>query len=519
MTLRAATAALACAGVAALAVAVLSACGGSSDGSGPPTLSWFVAIQPGGTIETVAERCSKESGGRYKVEPEFLPTDASQQREQLVRRLGAEDPSIDIIGMDVIWTGEFANAGWVEEWKGPLKQQVTEEVFSNVIETASFEGKLYAAPFNTNTQLLWYRKDLVPKPPDTWDEMIDQAEKLGRDNAGTIQVQANRYEGFMVWVNALIESAGDADPLGPGSGRPEAGPDRKGARGDGPAGQLLRRAAEPLDLRRGHRPARLRGGRIGLHDQLHLRLRERPGEAPGHRQGDGLCPLSARSTRASRANHRSAASTSRSAPSRSTRTSPSTPRPAWPDGKSQLTAVELDGLPPSRSDLYTDKVVTKAYPGFAALVKESIEESGAAADDARLPGRLARGPAHAAPAGQDRPRRHQLDLRRAEVEPRRRRQARRALLMEASASATRSASAAGSQRTRSERRLAWMLCAPAVIAMLARHRLPDRLRDRPLAAADRPALPRRERLRRPRQLHRRCSAPSSGGPTSSTPSS
>ena len=44
--------------------------------------------------------------------------------------------------------------------------------------------------------------------------------------------------------------------------------------------------------------------------------------------------------------------------------------------KSQKTAVELDGLPPSRSDLYTDKAVTKAYPGFASLVKESIEASG-----------------------------------------------------------------------------------------------------------------------------------------------
>ncbi len=44
--------------------------------------------------------------------------------------------------------------------------------------------------------------------------------------------------------------------------------------------------------------------------------------------------------------------------------------------KSQLTAVELDGLPPSRSDLYTNKVVTKAYPGFAGLVKESIEGAG-----------------------------------------------------------------------------------------------------------------------------------------------
>ena len=165
MTSRAATKALLCLGLAVLGPAGLSSCGGDSDGSGARELTWFVAIQPGGTIEDVAARCSKESNGRYSVTPEFLPTDATQQREQLVRRLGAEDSSIDIVGMDVIWTGEFANAGWVEEWPGPLKKQVTEEVFPNVIETASFEGGLYAAPFNTNTQLLWYRKDLVPKPP------------------------------------------------------------------------------------------------------------------------------------------------------------------------------------------------------------------------------------------------------------------------------------------------------------------------------------------------------------------
>ena len=233
--------------------------------------------------------------------------------------------------MDVIWTGEFANAGWVEEWTGPLKQQVTEDVFPNVIETASFEGKLYAAPFNTNTQLLWYRKDLVKKPPKTWDEMIDQAEEL--KEAGTIQVQANRYEGFMVWANALIESAGTQILSGPGNGRARTETDRRGAGGDGPAGQLLGGAAEPLDLRRGHRPARLRGGRIGLHDQLHLRLRERPGEAPdiGKEMGFARFPEVD-------PGHPEQAAARRLQPRGqrllgATRTSPSTRPPAWPSAR------------------------------------------------------------------------------------------------------------------------------------------------------------------------------------------
>ena len=161
--------------VSALAGAVLSACGGSS--SGPPQLAFFVAIQPGGTIEATAERCTKEADGKYTIKPELLPNDASQAREQLVRRLGAKDSSIDIIGLDVILTSEFANAGWIAPWTGKEKEEASKDVFPSVLKTASFEGELYASPFNTNTQLLWYRKDLVPKPPETWDQMTRSRRK------------------------------------------------------------------------------------------------------------------------------------------------------------------------------------------------------------------------------------------------------------------------------------------------------------------------------------------------------
>ncbi len=56
---------------------------------------------------------------------------------------------------------------------------MTQNVFDSVLETASFEGKVYGAPFNSNTQVLWYRTDLVQEPPATWDEMIAEAEELG----------------------------------------------------------------------------------------------------------------------------------------------------------------------------------------------------------------------------------------------------------------------------------------------------------------------------------------------------
>ena len=372
MTIRAAIGLLAVLAVAVVAIVAALSSGDESSGSGR-SLSWFVAIQPGGTIEEVAARCSKESGGRYHVEIEFLPTDASQQREQLVRRLGAEDSSIDVVGMDVIWTGEFANAGWVEPWKGPLAKQVTEKVFPNVIETASFEGDLYAAPFNTNTQLLWYRKDLVKQPPTTWDEMIDQAEQL--EEAGTIQVQANRYEGFTVWANALIESAGTPVLSGPETVELREGP---AIRALEVMGRLANSSAAPPNLSTSNEDTTrlaFEGGDSAFMTNYTFAYASAAAEAPDIAKVMGY----ARFPRvdAKRPSRPPLGGFNLAVSSFSENKDLAFEAAACLAGRqSQLTAVELDGLPPSRSDLYTTKVVTKAYPGFAGLVRESIEGSG-----------------------------------------------------------------------------------------------------------------------------------------------
>ena len=193
----------------------LSACTGSDDSGGSGTeITFFIFNEPSGAYTEAATACSKESNGEYTISFEFLPAQADAQREQLVRRLGAEDTSIDIVGMDVIWTAEFANAGWLLPWEGPAKAKVTEGVFDSVVESASFEGELYAAPYTSNTQLLWYRKDRVPNPPATWEEMLQQAEEIGPEE-GQIQVQGNRYEGFTVWINSMIASAGAEVLSGP----------------------------------------------------------------------------------------------------------------------------------------------------------------------------------------------------------------------------------------------------------------------------------------------------------------
>lgn len=192
-----------------LAVVLLAGlCGqGAGTAAAPVTLNWYTAPQKGGSFQQAAKVCGDASNGRYRIQIQPLPADATQQREQLVRRLAARDGTIDLIAMDVIWTAEFGEAGWVKPWPRDQAAQISQGVIPSVLQTGQYRGRMYGAPLDATSQLLWYRKDLVPTPPQTWAEMIRDAESLPA-NQGAIQVQAAKYEGFTVWFNSLLASAG-----------------------------------------------------------------------------------------------------------------------------------------------------------------------------------------------------------------------------------------------------------------------------------------------------------------------
>ena len=202
--MRRSTAALA----AALVLTPLAACGGEADtaAGGAPIVNWYIGNES--WLPDVIEACNAQADGAYVLQAESLPTNPDQQREQLVRRLAAEDSAIDLIGMDVVWTAEFGQAGWITPFEdGELTNVGTEEqVLRGPFESAQYDGKQYGAPLNSNTRLLWYRKSMLggEDVPETWDQLLDTADALGTK----IQETGKRAESLMVFFNALLESAG-----------------------------------------------------------------------------------------------------------------------------------------------------------------------------------------------------------------------------------------------------------------------------------------------------------------------
>jgi trehalose/maltose transport system substrate-binding protein len=176
-------------------------------------ISFYTPAGDAATFTAVAQRCSDGLGGRFTIRHFSLPKATDDQRIQLARRLSANDRTVDIIAMDVIWTAEFAEARWVLPLSDDPAHRAEADAIADTLpgplSTATWKRRLFAAPVFTNTQLLWYRPDLMDKPPSTWDGMIDEATRLhAAGGPSWIGVQANQNEGVVVWFNTLLESAG-----------------------------------------------------------------------------------------------------------------------------------------------------------------------------------------------------------------------------------------------------------------------------------------------------------------------
>ena len=95
-----------------------------------------------------------------RVELQRTPDDASQRHQLYVQWLNARVGNPDILQLDVVWTPEFAAAGWVL----PLTRfaPASGDFFPATITANTWAGQLYALPWFADVGLLYRRTDFVP---------------------------------------------------------------------------------------------------------------------------------------------------------------------------------------------------------------------------------------------------------------------------------------------------------------------------------------------------------------------
>ncbi|MGH3156205.1 MAG: ABC transporter substrate-binding protein [Streptosporangiaceae bacterium] len=148
-------------------------------------------------------------GQRVTVIP--LPDESDDQLAQLVANLQTRSSVYDVMSLDVIWTAEFAANGWIVPLN-PRSFPLT-GMLAPAVATARYAGRLYAIPFNSNAELLYYRKDILAaagrKPPTTWTQLAELARTLApRHGMAGYAGQLAAYEGLTVNFAEAVQSAG-----------------------------------------------------------------------------------------------------------------------------------------------------------------------------------------------------------------------------------------------------------------------------------------------------------------------
>jgi multiple sugar transport system substrate-binding protein len=134
---------------------------------------------------------------------------ADQQHDDLVQNFQAKNENYDVVSVDVVWTAEFAARGWLQPLEGNMAIE-TDGMLEPTIEAGSYQDKLYTAPVSSDGGILYYRKDLVPEAPKTWDEMMGMCSIAKENNIGCYAGQFKQYEGLTVNASEAINSAGGA---------------------------------------------------------------------------------------------------------------------------------------------------------------------------------------------------------------------------------------------------------------------------------------------------------------------
>ena len=180
--------------------------------------------------QALTERFAQESGIAVNIEAsqyEFL----EQQIKQLV---AGQSTQYDIYDYDSQWIGGLVALGALDDLSGPdflgsadatvkfddffpeltyrLAKYPTNDAELTAGDFGAFaETPVYGMPWSINCQALWYRTDLIPTPPETWEELREMAKAATKDGVYGMAFQGARTGDWITsdWLPIMWGNGGE----------------------------------------------------------------------------------------------------------------------------------------------------------------------------------------------------------------------------------------------------------------------------------------------------------------------
>jgi trehalose/maltose transport system substrate-binding protein len=171
----------------------------------------------------IVDEFTRKTGIPVRFVP--MPESASRQLTQELALLERGSSAVDVFQVDTTWPAIVAS--YMLDLKEVLARELADEQLA-VVENATVDGRVIAAPLLMEYGMLYYRTDLLKKygflrPPRTWSELETEASRIqrgerlrGRPDFWGYVWQGADYEGLTCNALEWQSSHGGGSPLEPG---------------------------------------------------------------------------------------------------------------------------------------------------------------------------------------------------------------------------------------------------------------------------------------------------------------
>jgi multiple sugar transport system substrate-binding protein len=193
--------------IAVLAVAAVAGYGASSSGttrrpmahtaSGTTTIQFAESgLGTEGQQTQAAINAFEKANPSIKVKIDVLSPNSTTYLQQLQQRFIAGSGTPDVLESDVTYPAKFAQAGWIKSLKSLHPNM--KQFFSTEVAAGTYNGATYAIPWFDNPEGLFYRTDLIKKPPTSPAQIVSDAQaamKKDKSLKEGLAFEGEKYEG------------------------------------------------------------------------------------------------------------------------------------------------------------------------------------------------------------------------------------------------------------------------------------------------------------------------------------
>jgi ABC-type glycerol-3-phosphate transport system substrate-binding protein len=150
---------------------------------------------PGVKNVTADFLASPLGSGINSVKVESSGTTATGQLSTIETALSTGSTKYGIVGIDVVWTGFFADNGWIIPLDSYISSGALDPMSNFVggmVQAGTYNGHVYGYPYFMNLGILWYRKDLMdqygftPANFTTWEGLNATANYILNNETGML---------------------------------------------------------------------------------------------------------------------------------------------------------------------------------------------------------------------------------------------------------------------------------------------------------------------------------------------